>query len=166
MKDDSANKLDAYLEALANCTAKEAEAVFRKVADNYEDDLLEYEDFSADYFEFVLRLLSQAAFYSKPGLWNFLLVLGTERHKLLRQHCESLGEQFVANYDKYANEDLCLAVCDFIARNYPFDQAKTLFDRLSKIENKKGDQLKGFVVERLRILAAEEKRSERKTGRR
>lgn len=156
MKDGLSKNWGAYLESLSNCPNKEAEAIFRKIADSYEDDLLEHEDFPAEYFEFVLYLLSDATFYSKPGLWNFLLVLGTEKHKLLRKHYESLGEHIVANYVNYTNDDLCLAVCDFIARNYPVNEAKKLFDRLSRIESKKNEGLRGFVANGLRILAAEE----------
>lgn len=164
MINNPSKKLDAYLAAIASCAPGSNEAAFRKIADNYEDDLLEFEHFPDDYFEFVVRLLSEEKYYAKAGLWNFLLVLGTEKHKLLSWHYESLGELFVANYDKYGDEDLCLAICDFIARNYPTAQARKLFDRLSKIEDKKDETLRGFVADGLRILAAEEKRAHKNAG--
>jgi hypothetical protein len=158
MINNSLKKLDTYLAALADCAPTAAEATFRKVADSYEDDLLEFEDFPVDYFNFFMKLLSERKYYSKPGLWNFLLVLGTESHKLLPLHYKMLGEKFVENYDKYRDEDLCLAICDFIARNYPPDKAKNIFGRLFEIENKKDESLRGFVADGLRILAAEEMR--------
>jgi hypothetical protein len=73
MTDKTSQKLDEYRELLAKCSGQQCESVFQKVADSYEDDLLEFEDFPDDYFAFVLDLLSNPSFYSKAGVWNFLL---------------------------------------------------------------------------------------------
>ncbi len=159
MTDDLREKLESYREQLIKCSPGKSESVFQKVADSYEDDLLEVEDFPAGYFEFVVSLLSEDRFYSKAGAWNFLLVLGTEKQKIKDWHYHALSEVFVENYEKYVDEDLCLGVCDFIARNYPFGDAKALFDRLAVIEAGKPQGLQGFVKDGLRILAAEKGRA-------
>lgn len=162
MTDDLREKLDAYREQLVKCSPSKSESVYQKVADSYEDDLLEAEDFPSGYFEFVLSVLSEGQFYSKPGAWNFLLVLGTEKQKMQGRY-QTLAEVLVENYEKYADEDLCLAVCDFIARNYSGVDAKAIFDRLAAIESRKPEELQGLVKDGLRILAAEEKRAELKS---
>lgn len=152
-------RLDEYRELLTQCAGRRCEGVFEKVADRYEDDLLELENFPKNYFDFVLELLSDAKFYSKPGVWNFLLVLGTEQGKLQPHHYKALAERIVDNYEQYRNTDLCVAVCDFVARNYSSLHARAIFDQLAAIEAKKTKDLHGFVEDGLRILAAEEKRA-------
>lgn len=156
---DSQEKLDQYRQQLVGCAGRKCDGVFQKVADSYEDDLLEFAHFPDDYFSFVLEILSEAEFYAKPGAWNFLLVLGTERGKLQAHHYRALADCMMRNYEHYTDEDLCLAVCDFVARNYSSADAKLIFDRLAAIEAKKPNELHGFVSDGLRILAAEEKRS-------
>ncbi|NPU90853.1 MAG: hypothetical protein HPY82_02995 [Gammaproteobacteria bacterium] len=152
--------LKKYEFELRNASESKSEGVYQRIADNFEDDLLEYQDFPRDYFYFLLKLLSDYDFYSKPGLWNFLLVLGTEGHKLESLHYEELADCIVGNYANYKNADLCLAVCDFIARNYSEVDAKAIFRKLEVIEANKPDEEKGFVKDGLRILAAEISRKE------
>lgn len=151
-------KIDAYEEMLVNCIPRKSESAFQKVVDSYEDDLLELDGFPEEYFDFVLRVLSDARFYSKAGAWNFLLAIGTEKHKLQPHHYQALADKIIGNYNNYLNEDLCLAVCDFVARNYPYADAKPIFDQLILIENDKSSDLHGFVNDGLRILEAEKDR--------
>ena len=150
--------LQSYEEALLSCDSKSSESVFQKIADSYEDDLLEFDGFPSDYFDFALKLLSDDRFYVKAGVWNFLLVLGTESHKLTEQHYRKLSDCIIANYKNYDDEDLCLAVCDFIARNYSLSRASSVFNLLDEIEDKKPADMKGFVEDGRRIMLAEEKR--------
>ena len=150
-------KVNNFKVELLNAPEKKAESVFQKVADAFEDDLLNYDFFPVDHFEFVIDLLSDERFYKKPGVWNFLLVIGTEGHRLTSKHYEEISCAIVRNYKYYENEDLCLSVCDFIARNYEFKTAETLL--LSLVEEEKGMIEKGFAHDGLRILALEKKRS-------
>ena len=124
---------------------------------------LDFEGFPDDYFEFIVNLLSDSRFYSRPGVWNFLLVLGTEYHKLKSHHYEKLAEVIIEHYKNYQNEDLCLAVCDFIARNYNLSEAGLIFDRLESIEKLKSADLHGFVADGLRIMLAEDERRRNKS---
>jgi hypothetical protein len=159
MNDDLHKQIAQYRASLSRCAGSQCEAVFQKIADSYEDDLLEHADFPDEYFEFALDLLSDTTFYSKPGVWNFLLVLGTEQGKLQPHHYAALAERIVANYGEYQNSDLCLAVCDFIARNYSVRDARPIFDKLAAIEAGKPAELRGFVEDGRRILAAEAQRA-------
>jgi hypothetical protein len=159
MTNNLRNNIDAYRTELEKCTGKKCESTFQKIADQYEDDLLEVEHFPDEYFNFALELISDEKFYSKAGLWNFFLVLGTEQGKLRPQHYQELAKCIVRNYEKYLDEDLCLAACDFIARNYSTADAQNLFDQLALSENKKPEELRGFVNDGIRILLAEDKRN-------
>lgn len=120
--------------------------------------MLELDGFPESYFEFVIELLSRSEFYSKPGLWNFMLVLGTERHKMLPRHYAALANTIVGNYASFLDGDLCLAVCDFIARNYTTAEAAQLFNRLLEQEKEKPQELHGFVNEGRKILELEDAR--------
>ena len=159
------SKLVEYAAKILLAKPERCESAFSRAADSFEDDLLEFPHFPADYFAFVLELLSEEKFFSKPGVWNFLLVLGTEKEKLQSSHYEQLAETILANYQSYLNEDLCLGVCDFIARNYPEGYAKGVLHGLREIEKKKDPTLFGFADDGLRILEREVDRVSRADGR-
>jgi hypothetical protein len=155
MSNSFTERLAQYRNLLSECKGSKCEKVFEQIADRYEDDLLEIQGFPDDYFKLVTDLLSNESFYSKPGVWNFLAVLGTEQGRLQPAHYDALAECIVLNL----NTDLCVAVCDFIARNYPATRARGIFSRLATVEEKKPEALHGFVKDGLRILAAEERRA-------
>lgn len=152
---DMDNKIDQYLLKIKSALSNKSEGIYQKVADDFEDDLLEYDDFPPGYFEFVIKLMSDDEFYSKPGLWNFLMVLSTEKSKMKNHHYLKLAETIVDNYSKYFNADLCLASCDFIARNYSETSARKLFKQLNDIEKCKGPDHAGFVDQGIFILERE-----------
>lgn len=155
-------KIEKYISEISDAPEKRAESVYQKVADSFEDDLLDFDDFPDGYFEFVVKLLSEESFYLKPGLWNFLMVLGAEKQKMKRFHYESLGRIFIDHYRFYLDEDLCLAVCDFVARNYEEVCARFILDKLKAIEVEKDDNLRGFAADGIRIL--ERKLERNKSG--
>ena len=98
-----------------------SESIIIEIADRYEDDLLENDDFPEGYFEFFLRLLSEKKFYSIPGICEFVLRLGSEKEKLEKEgRYQEITETILSNFLYYSDEELCLAICDFIARNYPY----------------------------------------------
>jgi hypothetical protein len=161
MADGNRDRVKEYRQLLLGCSGIRCESVFQQVADRYEDDLLEFDDFPDEYFDLALDLLSSVKFYSKPGVWNFLLVLSTEQDKLQHHHYEALVDRIVSNYGSYKNNDLCLAVCDFIARNYSVGDARRIFQQLALIESNKPEELHGFVKEGLIILTAEDSRAQK-----
>ncbi len=160
MNDKLTKNLDKYRKLISMCSGKECEGVFQKVVDSYEDDLLECEEFPPSYFEFVVDQLSLKEVFTKPGLWNFLMVLSTEQGKLQPQHYGALADCFLRNYQAYEDTDLCLAVCDFVARNYSTPEARYLLGKLGEIESKKPKELQGFVSDGFIIVTAEEKRAQ------
>ena len=150
--------LKYYERELLDCSDKKSENVFQKVSYNYEFDLLKYHDIPDDYFDFFLRLLSEEKFFGKPGVWNFVLVFGTEGHKLSLDHYDKIADNIVNNFVHYSDEDLCLAVCEFIAYNYEHKRAEKLLLKLKEIEKRKME--KGFADEGLRLLSNEIRRSQ------
>jgi hypothetical protein len=147
-----------YEKEILNCSGAKCESVLQRVADSFEDDLLEVDSFPEDYFTFFLRLLSEEQFFNKPGVWNFLLVMGTESHKLSTDHYNKIADCILNNFAHYQDEDLNLAVCDFIARNYDHKLAEKILLTLKEIEKEKKE--KGFADDGLRILSNEKKRDE------
>lgn len=153
--EDPAAKIADYVSSLLDAKPEKCEGVFSRAADRFENDLLEFDEFPPEYFAFVMALLSEESFFSRAGVWNFLLVLSTEKEKLLDPHYRALAQAISANYPVYSNEDLCLAVCDFIARNYEARLARELLNRLKQLEAAKLPKLRGFADEGLRILERE-----------
>lgn len=149
-------KLDEFTESIERLTLKHSESVCSKIADQFEDDLMELEGMPYGPFEFIKQLLSKSSLYRQAGVWNFLMVLNAGRHRLKKEHFDQLSEVFLNNYALYANTDLCLAVCDFIARSFPSSEAQKLLIRLRKLENQKPNSLHGFADEGLRILEREQ----------
>ena len=141
---------------LLYCTELESESLFQKMADDFEDDLLEYDGFPEEHFDFFLRLLSDSKLMNKKGVWNFLLAMGTESHRLTSDHYKRISSAISENYQSYEDEDMCLAVCDFIARNYEYSEAKSLLKFLNEIENKMS--IGGFAGDGLLIAEFEKER--------
>lgn len=143
---------------------RSSESVYSKIADSFEDDLLDFEHFPEEYFQFAEKLFSEEVFYRKPGLWNLLLALSTESHKLQQDHYERLLRTFVNFYPRYENGDLCLAVCDFVARNVPEKVARKTLNALKHCETEKPLALRGFADDGLRILELEVERNRRRAA--
>ena len=153
--DTAMNHLQSYEEILMNSDPQKSEGVFQKTIDEFEDDLLNYSALPEEHFRFVLKLLSDKRFYSRPGLWNLLAALGTESHKLESCHYQGIANALLSHYVDYFNDDLCLSVCDFVARNYPFDTAQSILDSLENLEMRKPLELRGFAKDGRRIMHAE-----------
>lgn len=155
MENKSSAKLNEYVSAILQADTRRSESICGKIADKFEDDLLHYEEFPPDYFGFFLKLISERDFFSKPGIWNFFLVLSTEKKKLTKEHYAEIGDCILAHYSEYGNEDLCLAVCDFVARNFDEESARNLLTAVKAIEGSKPSFLMGFADDGLRILSLE-----------
>lgn len=158
MIQDPMTKIADYAASILNAEPEKCESVFSRVADCFEDDLLEFDEFPPEYFSFVIAILSEERFFSRAGAWNFLLVLSTEREKLLESHYSALVQAIYEGYPKYKNGDLCFSVCDFIARNHKATEARGILNRLKQLEVDKSSELRGFADDGLDILENEIKR--------
>jgi hypothetical protein len=152
-------RLMTYADKILHADAQRSESVCSKAADQFEDDLLEFDEFPDEYLKFVVQLLSRSNFYCKPGIWNFLLVLSTESHRLQPCHYEQLKITFLENYHHYSDQDLCLAVCDFIARNYSEGSARSQLNALAKVELEKAEALQGFAEDGMQTVKLEAARA-------
>ncbi|MHA6895819.1 hypothetical protein ACQUJT_17295 [Ralstonia pseudosolanacearum] len=107
-------------------------------------------------FEFIERLLSEPALYRQPGVWNDLMVLSAGRHRLKPGHFEQIGAIFRGgHYASYEDSDLCLAVCDFVARNFPHVDARELLEDLRGLEDRKPANFRGLADDGFQILKNE-----------
>ena len=134
-------------------------ALCSRLADNFEDDLLEYAEFPDAHLDFFLTLLSSQQYYSKPGIWNFVLAVNNARDALSASQYESIATAFENNFGNYTDKELCFAVCDFIARNLELPVAADLLKKLKQQELQKSSELQGYVDEGLFILEQEKKRA-------
>lgn len=151
----SHDQLTDLATAIGRSPAGRGEIVCARTADQFENDLMEVEGLPRDHFEFLQRLLSEQDFYRQPGLWNFLMALSAGRHRLEPSHFQQLEAIFRAKYASYEDADLSLAVCDFVARNFPHAEARRLLMDLRGLEGRKSPDLRGLADEGLQILENE-----------
>lgn len=149
------NMISEYFERVSNAQ-KESEV--KKVANEFSDDILEYESFPEDYSELLIQILSSNECISKKGAFHFLVLIGADTDIMTPKQLDSIATTIVSNYINYEDDMLCLTSCDFIARYYPYSSAKSYLSKLKEIESSKSQ--KGFADDGIRILENEIKRSE------
>lgn len=143
---------------------KRSAALCSRLADQFEDDLLEYADFPDEHLMLFTTLLSDSRFFEKPGIWNFILAVNNARDALSSEQLEHIGEVFLANFQRYLDPDLCLAVCDFVARNIKPSKAAELLQELKLREEGKPPEVRGIVDQGFFILSQEAKRTAQRAG--
>ncbi|MFS2032754.1 hypothetical protein ACEN8I_01910 [Polaromonas sp. CT11-55] len=156
--------IDQFPDLLTQISAAESErsaALCSRLADTFEDDLLEHDGFPDAHLNFFLALLSKKQYYDKPGVWNFILAVNNSRDALTSAQCERITTAFIDNFAAYQDKDLCFAVCDFVARNLESFKASDLLQQLKRLELQKAADLRGYADEGLYILGQEIKRAAR-----
>jgi hypothetical protein len=138
---------------------KRSSALCSRLADRFEDDFMEYADFPDEHLMLLMTLLSDSRYFEKPGIWNFVLALNSARDMLTSEQMERIGEVFLANFQRYLDPDLCLAVCDFVARNIQPSRGAELLR-----EDQKPPELRGIVDQGFFILSKEAKRAAQRAG--
>ena len=156
------DELSHLLMQIATADDKRCAALCSRLADELEDDLLEYEQFPDGHFDFILTLLLSSQYYNKPGVWNFLMAVNNAKDALSEQQYTSLAATFTEMFSNYTDQDLSFAVCDFVARNYSIAQAESLLQKLKQQELKKSPELQGDVEQGFYILSQEKKRATQK----
>ncbi len=136
-------------------------AICSRLADTFENNLLNYEQFPSSYMDFFLALLSDQRYYTKPGIWNFILAVNNAKDALSAAQYETITAAFTENFADYRDKELCFAVCDFIARNLSYSKAATLLRTLKAQELQKAADLRGYADEGLFILEQEVIRASR-----
>ena len=138
---------------------KRSSALCSRLADQFEDDLLEYADFPSDYLMFFATLLSERRYFEKPGIWNFILAVNNARDALTTPQLEGICDVFISNFQDYLDADLCLAVCDFVARNIKSSKATKILQNLKQQESANPTEVQGIVDQGFFILNQEIKRA-------
>jgi len=143
---------------------KRSSALCSRLADQFEDDLLEYADFPDKHLMLFTTLLTDSRYFEKPGIWNFVLAVNNARDALTTEQFECLGEVFLANFQRYLDPDLSLAVCDFVARNIQPSKAAELLREFKLREDEKPLEVRGIVEQGFFILSHEAKRAAQRAG--
>jgi hypothetical protein len=159
--DSMIDQFSQQLHQLASVDIKRSESLCNRLADELQDELLNHDAMPEPLFNYLLTLLSVAKYYEKPGIWNFILALNTPRDDLSKEQFKKLTNVFLENYTNYSDSDLCLAVCDFIARHIEPTQASVLLNQLKAQEAQKDTTLRGYADEGLYIVGQEIKRASR-----
>lgn len=151
--------LSEALHHIAQSDPKKSSSLCSRLADQFEDDLLDFADFPSDHFDFIKDLFSDPKYFNKPGIWNFVLAINNTKDALKHEQLHLIEEVFLNNYEFYLDADLCLAICDFIARNVKQPHAHKLLQQLKETESKKPLNLQGYANEGFFILEQEDKRN-------
>jgi hypothetical protein len=138
---------------------KRSASLCSRLADEFEDELMEHEDVPDAHLDYFLTLISVERYYQKPGIWNFILAVNNLRDALREVQLTKITDAFVVNFADYRDKELCFAVCDFVARNLEPPKAISLLNQLKKCEAKKSEALRGYADEGLYIVRQEIKRS-------
>lgn len=144
---------------ISGAPTKRSSSLCSRFADEFEDDLLDHDAFPEAHLNFFLALLSDKRYYDQPGVWNFVLAVNNARDALSGDQYELIANTFLAHFADYSDRDLCLAVCDFVARNLAPSKAANLLKKLKQQELTKSADLQGYVDEGVFILEQEIKRA-------
>ena len=80
----------------------------------WEEELLKFETFPEEYFEFVAAGFSDETFLQSKDVWKILHFLATEN--LSVEQDEQLSSLLVSKFLDYDDYMLCDMTCDFVAR--------------------------------------------------
>lgn len=153
------NLFHDWLGKISDAENKRSEGLLNRMSEEFEDDLLNHESFPVEHFNLFSTLLSDPKYYNKPGVWNFVMAVSNARDALSESQYENIKNVFLNNFKQYLNKDLCLAVCDFVARNMDHVAADSILNRLKADERNKPAELQGYADEGLFILSQEIRRS-------
>jgi hypothetical protein len=147
---------------ISSIDAKRSASLCSCLADDFENDLMEYKYFSDAHLDYFLTLVSVEKYYQKPGIWNFILAINNSRDALREVQFARITDTFVDHFGDYRDKELCFTVCDFIARNIEPSKAISLLGQLKKYELRKSEDLRGYAAEGLYIVEQEIKRANAK----
>ncbi len=118
--------------ALLSTSDAEAEFVFRQQADQFEEELLGIAIAPDQYVDLFVEIISNPEFAARPGAWNFVVRMYTDREKLTSDQLERLLQGFQSGYPLYKDERMRLLVSDFVARAYQPSRALQAISEMAK----------------------------------
>ena len=151
--------MQIWLQKIHSVNANRNLSVCSKICDELSGALLNYDYFPDDLFDFLLTLLSSKDYSDKPGVWNFILVVNNARDELSLDQKRRFLDAVVQGYKDYEDGDLCFAICDYIARNIPPRDARSMLLELKNKESEKSKKLQGCADQGLFIVDQEIKRN-------
>jgi hypothetical protein len=91
----------------------------QQLATQFGDDMLLQDAVPDDYFQLFLDILQTRELYEMPGVSDLFTTLYIEREKITDQQNPRLIDAIVANYHCFSDDNLCLVICDMVARIWP-----------------------------------------------
>ncbi len=121
---------ESIREALEACSGNNCRSEVRRLAKEFEHDLLKVGNFPDDYFRLLLYVLSSTKLTQYRGVEQFALNAYLDIDKTSAAQRLQLMECLVSNFNRYDVEELQLVATDIIARKYPADRAASAFEAL------------------------------------
>ena len=121
---------ESIREALEECCGDNCRSEVRRLAKEFENDLLKVSDFPDEYFGLLLYVLSSPKLTQYRGVEQFALNAYLDIDKTTAIQRSQLMDCLVSNFNRYRAEELQLVAVDIIARKYPADRAASAFESL------------------------------------
>lgn len=132
--------------AIYDAKGKGLRSIIKKQAYLYMDLILETENLSVEtgipqsIFDLLVEILSVKELYEKPGMDGFMVGMATDAVWLSADQKSLMYAAMLANYGGYGREEFCWTICDFIARQFPFEKAMDFFEAVSDSATDNGRQ--------------------------
>lgn len=94
----------------------------KKLASQFDSEAMDGEEYLEDYFNLLVRILSDREVQKSKNIFPFLLLLSPDAERLTKSQRDRLAETIEANIEKFGDEMSVDTAIDFISRNYTQDQ--------------------------------------------
>jgi hypothetical protein len=119
-------------QALQSASALDTAYIFKQQADRFEEELPGTPAVPDEYLSVFVDVISDPAYASQPGAWNFIARMYTDREKLDGRQLHRILNAYVAGYAHYRDERMRLLACDFIARAFEPSIAVQAFEEMAE----------------------------------
>lgn len=135
---------ESIREALDKCCDDNYRSEVRRLAKEFENDLLKASYFPDEYFGLLLYVLSSPQLTQCRGIEQFALNAYLDIDKATVIQRSQLMACLVSNFNRYGTEELQLIAVDIIARKYPASRAASAFESL--LETADADHSDSIIV--------------------
>lgn len=127
----------SMLVQLEKCNDGDCNEALRRLASEFEDDLLGVEVMPDDYVDVLAYVLSSAELTRYSGAAQFALNAYLDFDKMTENQRRRILEVLRTSFTQYESEELCLVASDFLARRFP---SAVALDALVSIGNRSTPQ--------------------------
>jgi hypothetical protein len=110
--------MEDILHKIKNAVESQDSKLMRRLALDFEGELLDKPTFPKEYFDILMQLFSDDKFCSSYGSDQFIWIIYNDFEKLSSDQSEILFKYFTGDFGKFKNQELLHSIADFIARKY------------------------------------------------